>query len=99
MVEIIFFSIQDDFFKQRTGLIVLYSLKNPAFYETKIETETGCMSLDFHGEKPYLIVAGFYDGTVNVFDIRNRSKKEPKFLCTSKNGKHKDPVWQVNEFY
>jgi dynein intermediate chain 1 len=77
------------------GVIILYSLKTPSFFEWKILTNSGCISLDFHPTKPYLIAAGFYDGTVNVFDCRTRSKKEPKFGRDQINDRHRDPVWQV----
>ena len=77
---------------------MLYSLKNPAFSESKIETHSGCMSIDFHPEISYLLAAGFYDGTVNVYDLRLKSKKEPKYACSQKSGQHKDPVWQVENF-
>jgi hypothetical protein len=53
------------------------------------------MSIDFHPEISYLLAAGFYDGTVNVYDLRLKSKKEPKYACSQKSGQHKDPVWQV----
>jgi WD40 repeat protein len=54
------------------------------------------MSIDFHPSHSNLIATGFYDGSVNVFDLKSKSKIEPKFTCLSANGKHKDPVWQVN---
>ncbi len=86
---------KDDFLNDTTGVIILYSLKTPSFFEWKILTSSGCISLDFHPTKPYLIAAGFYDGTVNVFDCRTRSKKEPKFSREQINDRHRDPVWQV----
>lgn len=85
----------DDFFKKTPGVLILYSLKNPSFYEYIYHTETGCMCLDFHQDYPYLIAAGMYDGSVNVFDLRMKNKKEPRYSSTIKSGKHKDPVWQV----
>jgi hypothetical protein len=91
-------SKKDNFFEKSSGLIVLYSLKNPAFSESKIETVSGCMSIDFHPEISYLLAAGFYDGTVNVYDLRIKSKKEAKYSCSQKSGQHKDPVWQVRHW-
>ena len=32
------------------------------------------MCLDFHPKTPALLAVGLYDGTVLVYDIRNRSK-------------------------
>ena len=73
----------------------MYSLKTPSFSEWRIQTKSGVMSIDIHPTKPYLVAAGFYDGTVNVFDCRTRSKKEPKFSREQINDRHRDPVWQV----
>ena len=41
-----------------------------------------------------MIVVGFYDGSVGVFDLK-RKGNEPIFKSTHKHGKHSDPVWQV----
>lgn len=78
--------------KQGNGMILFYSLKNPSFPEYIYETDSGVMCLDVHPEHPYLVVVGFYDGSVGVFNIE---RKEPVHRCTAKNGKHTDPVWQV----
>ncbi|XP_060073211.1 dynein intermediate chain 2, ciliary-like [Ylistrum balloti] len=81
-----------DFMKQGNGMILFYSLKNPSFPEFIYETDSGLMCLDVHPEHPYLVVVGYYDGSVGVFNIEC---KEPVHRCTAKNGKHTDPVWQV----
>lgn len=52
------------------------------------------MCLDFHPKTPALLAVGLYDGTVLVYDIRNRSKK-PIYTSTVRTQKHTDPVWQV----
>lgn len=83
-----------DFLKQGTGLICVYSLKNPSFPEFTYVTDSGVMSLDFHPEHPYLIAAGFYDGTVAVYNLREKTNT-PAFISSAKSGKHTDPVWQV----
>ena len=84
----------DDFLKQSKGLILLFSLKNPSYPEMVYTTESGVMSLDFHSDYPNLIAAGFYDGTVAVYNMAE-STLAPKYLSNAKNGKHTDPVWQV----
>jgi dynein intermediate chain 1 len=33
------------------------------------------MCLDWHPESPSLLAAGLYDGTVVVFDVRNKHNK------------------------
>mmetsp|Transcript_83863 Transcript_83863/g.125724 ORF Transcript_83863/g.125724 Transcript_83863/m.125724 type:complete len:142 (-) Transcript_83863:560-985(-) len=52
------------------------------------------MCLDFHPKSPALICVGLYDGTVLVYDIRNKHKK-PIYMSTVRTKKHTDPVWQV----
>ncbi|XP_025077584.1 dynein intermediate chain 2, ciliary-like [Pomacea canaliculata] len=83
-----------EFMKQGNGLIVFYTLKNPSFPENTYETDSGVMCLDIHPDHPYQVAAGFYDGSVAVFNIVEK-KDGPVHRCTAKNGKHTDPVWQV----
>lgn len=65
-----------DFLKQRMGVICLYSLKNTANPEiTYSNNEAGVMCLDFHPNSAALLAVGLYDGTVLVYDIRNKHKK------------------------
>ena len=52
------------------------------------------MCLDFHPSHESVLAVGCYDGTVLVFDIRNKLNK-PIFSSTVKTGKHSDPVWEV----
>jgi dynein intermediate chain 1 len=83
-----------DFMKQGSGVICCFSLKNPSHPEYSFTTETGVMCLDFHPQHSSLLAVGCYDGTVMIFDIRNKLNK-PIFQSTVKSGKHTDPVWQV----
>nr|8BX8_D Chain D, Dynein intermediate chain 2 [Tetrahymena thermophila] len=83
-----------DFTKQRMGLICLYSLKNTTHPEYAFNCEAGVMCLDFHPKSAALLAVGLYDGTVLVYDIRNKHKK-PIYQSTVRNQKHTDPVWQV----
>lgn len=76
------------------GLICVFSLKNTTFPEYSFPTECGVMTLDFHPNSPALLVVGLYDGTVQVYDIRNKAKK-PIYQSTVRTKKHTDPVWQV----
>ncbi len=61
-----------DFLKQRPGTICIYSLKNTTFPEYTYSCDSGAMCLDFHPSHPALLAVGCYDGTVLVFDIRNK---------------------------
>jgi dynein intermediate chain 1, axonemal len=65
----------------------LYSLKNPSYPELIYNTDSGVMSIDIHPDYPNLIVAGFYDGTVGVYNAAENSEA-PKYLSHAKNGKH-----------
>lgn len=80
--------------KQGPGLICCYSLKNTSFPEYSLTTQSGVICLDFHPTIPSLLVAGLYDGTVCVFDVKNKAA-EPIFSSTDPKTKHTDPVWQV----
>lgn len=80
-------------------MILLFSLKNPSYPEFIYSTESGVMSLDFHTDYPNLIAAGFYDGSVAVYNMAETTQS-PKYISSAKNGKHTDPVWQVrSRFY
>ncbi|ETW00348.1 hypothetical protein H310_06996 [Aphanomyces invadans] len=84
-----------DFLKQGSGLVCCYSLKNTSHPEFIFATESGVMCLDFHPQQPALLAVGCYDGTVMVYDVRNKVNR-PIYTSTIKTGKHTDPVWQVN---
>ena len=52
-------------------------------------------SLDWHHDYPYLLVAGFYRGAVQIFDLRTDSNKIDKFYFEENTPIHHGPVWQV----
>ena len=54
------------------GYIYVFSIKNNFFPEVKYTTESGVLSLDFHPTQFSYLVAGFYDGTVAVYDISQK---------------------------
>lgn len=64
-----------EFMRQKMGLVCLYSIKNTNHPEYSFNTESGVMSLDFHPSSPALLAVGLYDGTVLVYDIRNKHKR------------------------
>ena len=84
-----------EFLKQGTGMIHCWSLKNWSFPEYTFTTEAGVMCISFHHQHASLLACGLYDGTVLVFDVRQRSNK-PIYQSTVRTGKHMDPVWQVH---
>ncbi|TYZ59344.1 hypothetical protein PybrP1_008524 [[Pythium] brassicae (nom. inval.)] len=84
-----------DFLKQGSGVVCCFSLKNASHPEFTFTTESGVMCLDFHPQHAALLAVGCYDGTVIVYDVRNKANR-PIYTSTIKTGKHTDPVWQVN---
>lgn len=87
--------LPDDFTKQSTGLILVYTLKNPSFPEYIFETKSGVLCLDINSEQSHYVAAGFYDGSVAVYSLKSGSN--PLYESTAKTGKHTDPVWQVSK--
>jgi len=83
-----------DFMKQGTGMLCLFSLKNPSWPEFSCTTPTGVMCLDWHPQHSSVLCVGLYDGTVCVYDVRSKSMA-PIYQSTVKTGKHTDPVWEV----
>lgn len=75
-------------------MLVFYSLKNAAFPEYIYPTSSGVLCLDIHEQHSYLVVVGFYDGNVAVYNLKEEGA-EPVYKSTAKTGKHTDPVWQV----
>ena len=99
-----------EFQKQGPGVIQCFSLKNafptasqgaslPGNPEYLFQLDSGVMCLDFHPTQPALLACGLYDGSVCVFDLRQKStekKSKPIYLSTVKTGKHMDPVWEIH---
>uniref|UniRef100_A0A7S3VNC9 Uncharacterized protein n=1 Tax=Dunaliella tertiolecta TaxID=3047 RepID=A0A7S3VNC9_DUNTE len=83
-----------DFLKQASGLVNIYSLKNPSHPEFAYSTESGVMCLHFHPEHPNLLAMGCYDGSVMVYDVHLK-QSTPIYQSSVRSGKHSDPVWNV----
>lgn len=84
-----------DFAKQNSGVICIFTLKNTSYPEFTLTTDSGVMCLDWHPQHSSLLAVGLYDGTVCVYDVRNKSQK-PIFVSSDPKVKHTDPVWQVH---
>eukprot|EP01034_Spumella_vulgaris_P022765 gene22765-28926_t len=84
-----------DFMRQGSGIVCCFSLKNTSHPEYMFSTESGVMCLDFHPHFQSLLAVGCYDGTVMVFDVRNKINR-PIYSSSIRTGKHTDPVWQVH---
>lgn len=83
-----------DFTKQGRGMLLFYSMKNPTYPEFVFTTPSGVMCVDIHEHLSYLVVVGFYDGCVAVYNLKEQGE-QPAYMSTAKTGKHMDPVWQV----
>ncbi|XP_056157734.1 dynein, axonemal, intermediate chain 1, paralog 2 [Lampris incognitus] len=84
-----------DFSKQGRGMLVLYSLKSCTYPESIYLTDSGVMCVDIHEQLSCLVVVGFYDGCVAVYNMKEEAVQQPFCKSTAKGGKHTDPVWQV----
>lgn len=84
-----------DFMKQGSGIVCCFSLKNTTHPEYVFSTDSGVMCLDFHPHFHSLLAVGCYDGTVMVFDVRNKINRAI-YSSSIRTGKHTDPVWQVH---
>jgi WD40 repeat protein len=76
------------------GMILFWSLKNPAYPQKIFYTSHAVSSLDFSDEHPHLLAAGLYDGSVAIYDIRDTSSK-PALESAHQTGKHSEAVWGV----
>lgn len=81
-----------DFMKQPRGKICCYTLKNPSFPEYSFSVDYGVMCIDIHKSCPHFIVAGCYDGSVAVYNLKAGVLPEYQSGSTTK---HSDPVWQI----
>lgn len=84
-----------DFMRQGSGMVYCFSLKNTSHPEYLFSTESGVMCLDFHPHYQSLLAVGCYDGTVMVFDVRQKINRAI-YSSSIRTGKHTDPVWQVH---
>eukprot|EP00041_Stephanoeca_diplocostata_P024269 m.609812 g.609812 ORF g.609812 m.609812 type:complete len:731 (+) comp22491_c0_seq1:156-2348(+) len=78
------------------GVIACYSFKNHLHPEYIIKTESGVLSIDTLESSVHIIVVGFMDGSVAVYDLSDATtRQQPTHISTALTGKHTDPVWQV----
>merc|ERR1719474_2166307 len=97
-----------DFANDRSGKILLWTLKNPFNPMRVYELDHSCVvSLNFSRVHPYLLAVGLFDGTVAVYDLRNDSRSpilqselhsaisESKKQNATSSTKHTTPVWNV----
>lgn len=76
------------------GLICVWNILNPGQPERIIETASVPKSIVFSDGVPYLIAAGFADGSIGLYDIRNK-KCECIAMSTVETGSHEGDVGEV----
>eukprot|EP01045_Picozoa_sp_COSAG04_P053424 COSAG04_NODE_23318_length_340_cov_1.066390_1_plen_109_part_10 len=65
-----------DFRRQSSGIVAVYSLKNPSCPDYVYQTESGVMSVDFNTTTlTALLACGLYDGSICVFDLGKKDEK------------------------
>lgn len=93
-----------DFYNQPgSGLICLFSLKNPSHPEYTCLAPCGVLCLDISTAYPHMVVAGLYDGNVAVYNLCSEGEgstiAKPSHISSASNGKHSEPVWQVGPLW
>ncbi|KAB5584313.1 hypothetical protein PHYPO_G00105990 [Pangasianodon hypophthalmus] len=85
---------QFDFMDQKSGLVCIWSLKNPTWPERIFSCKTSVTSLDFSASNPSQLAVGLYDGTIAIYNVQSTNAT---LVCDSRDcaQKHTAPVWQV----
>ncbi|XP_050674717.1 dynein intermediate chain 2, ciliary [Leptidea sinapis] len=81
--------------QQKNGCLCLYSIKNPAFPEYSVVTESPVICLDVYKEIPYLICIGMYDGNVCVYNAQLTLESSYQYKSDAVRDKHSNIVWEV----
>ncbi|KAJ3247238.1 WD repeat-containing protein 78 [Chytriomyces hyalinus] len=76
------------------GLILCWSLKNPEWPERIYRSSQPVTALDFSKFTPNLLAAGFLDGKIAIYDVRQASDV-PVLDNNNIAGKHRDPIWEL----
>ncbi|CAG9123998.1 unnamed protein product [Plutella xylostella] len=85
-----------DFTNQlKEGCVCLYSIKNPAYPEYAVVTDSPVICLDVYKETPYLICVGLYDGNVCVYNSQLSLESSYQYKSDSVRDKHSNIVWEV----
>ncbi|XP_017335109.1 dynein axonemal intermediate chain 4 isoform X1 [Ictalurus punctatus] len=83
-----------DFKDQKSGLVCVWSLKNPTWPERIFNCKTSVTSLDFSASNPSQLAVGLYDGIIAIYNVQGA---KAALVCDNRNcsQKHTAPVWQV----
>lgn len=76
---------QFEFGPPLSGLVALWSLKNPGYPLWSFSTPSGVTAVDFSVHNPNMLAVGLYDGTLAVHDVKTRQVRPvPPFLLQNK---------------
>ncbi|XP_075981347.1 dynein intermediate chain 2, ciliary isoform X2 [Anticarsia gemmatalis] len=81
--------------QQKTGCLCLYSIKNPAYPEYAVMTDSPVICLDVYKEIPYLVCVGLYDGNVCVYNAQLTLETSYQYKSDSVRDKHSNIVWEI----
>ncbi|TGZ72600.1 hypothetical protein CRM22_001994 [Opisthorchis felineus] len=87
------------------GAILLFSLKNTTFPEYTIVTASPVLALHVHPKKPNVVCAGFLDGSVAVYTLKNETQQvslvsldnQRGFILNEDKEPSDPPVWNVTQ--
>ncbi|CAH1986252.1 unnamed protein product [Acanthoscelides obtectus] len=78
------------FADQVTGLVLIWSIKNPVQPERQYNFTPPVTAVSFSKENPMLLAVGFYDGTVIVLNVASREK-----MIIGENVTPFEPCWSL----
>ncbi|GAA51025.1 dynein intermediate chain 1 axonemal [Clonorchis sinensis] len=87
------------------GAILLFSLKNTTYPEYIIVTASPVLALHVHPKKPNVICAGFLDGSVAVYTLKNETQQvslvsldnQRGFILNEDKEPSDSPAWSVTQ--
>ncbi|KAJ3024410.1 UNVERIFIED_CONTAM: WD repeat-containing protein 78 [Siphonaria sp. JEL0065] len=81
-------------FSPHYGILLVWSLKNPEWPERIYRSTQAVTSVDFSKYTPNLLAAGYSDGRIAIYDVRQKTDV-PVLDNSHIVGKHRDPVWEL----
>ena len=89
-----------EFGVESAGLLAVWSLTSPCHPVWHAPTPCGVSALDWSGKAPSCLAAGFFDGSLALYDVRGASGSQARPLARAppagpSGGGHAEPVWQL----
>ncbi len=72
---------QFEFGPPLSGLVALWSLKNPGYPLWSFPTPSGVTAVDSSVHNPNMLAVGLYDGTLAVHDVKTRQASFHSCIC------------------